>query len=544
MTSPSLRRPATLGREEVRRRLGGLSLEDLEDAVAARLLQRTAARRSDATAVEAAEADLEAWRQRLSVERRLNATDAAARLGVLVARFHRAVEAGPIRHVASMPWKWGTIWLYRGGDVDRLAGRLTVDAAERHVTTASRRSAAARRGAETRRRNAERAKAFRAAVAAVEPTPRSGPIEVVTYAAAMLAGFDRGGRRVGRFGHATAVEQLAGSFRFARFSQAEQEEMCQVWQANGVEAEALLMRSKVVEADLGCHPGSRSSRVSHLAGFVARRDIENLIATDPAFVERAREKERERQVLEEVEHLATKEAERVAHERTAAEADALLSVLGPGAGAHPVEVARFGLALMRACGRTSKLCSDTRKAMGSRSVVEQEIGPLAHRLTDPFQIAGHGASDIAEVWSDWEDRVLAALRELTPFGSGLEGYLRGSRLRLLSELGVVDLGNLGNLVRAGDVRAILAADPELAARWERGDEAARERARERAKVKAQRHAVRAVAKARHEEAWRGEWTRLVDVAAESVPKRLDPSTPAAVAAAWDHPPRWLLEARR
>lgn len=41
---------------------------------------------------------------------------------------------GQIDHIAVIPWKRGTIRLYRGGYVYRLAGSLTVDAAKRHAT--------------------------------------------------------------------------------------------------------------------------------------------------------------------------------------------------------------------------------------------------------------------------------------------------------------------------------------------------------------------------------------------------------------------------
>lgn len=81
------------GREKVRAALG-LAVWEVELAAETGLLHRLADRRFDARTVEAALADPESFRATLAAEHRLNATDAARRLGISREAARRSVRRG------------------------------------------------------------------------------------------------------------------------------------------------------------------------------------------------------------------------------------------------------------------------------------------------------------------------------------------------------------------------------------------------------------------------------------------------------------------
>jgi predicted DNA-binding protein (UPF0251 family) len=78
----------------------GLAIWEIELAIETGLLRRLPDRDFEATAVEAALADPEAFRGLLAAEHRLNAADAAGRLGISRQRFARVVKQAGLEPVA------------------------------------------------------------------------------------------------------------------------------------------------------------------------------------------------------------------------------------------------------------------------------------------------------------------------------------------------------------------------------------------------------------------------------------------------------------
>lgn len=75
--------------------------------------------------------------RKLDAEVELNATDAAARLGVPIGRFKKAVDATGLNPSSEGTWKWGTVRYYRTKDVDKLTKWLDAYAARPAVAKAS-----------------------------------------------------------------------------------------------------------------------------------------------------------------------------------------------------------------------------------------------------------------------------------------------------------------------------------------------------------------------------------------------------------------------
>ena len=119
----------------------------------------------------------------------LNATDAAARAGVTIVQFRRAVAAGAIISTHATPWKFGnSISWFRTGDVDALAAASwwAQDGAERIVAAVANRVAGARKAAATRKVKAE----SRLALAVTVPDQTNDPFAVIAWSVAVLDGLD------------------------------------------------------------------------------------------------------------------------------------------------------------------------------------------------------------------------------------------------------------------------------------------------------------------------------------------------------------------
>jgi hypothetical protein len=98
-------------------------------------------------------------------EHRLNATDAAGRLGISRQRFARVVKQAGLEPVAEEQVRKYrrllTVRYYRAADVDALQPYVGADIALREAATAVGRSDAAQKAARTRARNRERAREAR-----------------------------------------------------------------------------------------------------------------------------------------------------------------------------------------------------------------------------------------------------------------------------------------------------------------------------------------------------------------------------------------------
>ena len=529
------RKATPVGRETVRRRLGGLSIDEIEDAVAAGLLIRLADRRFDAESVEFAVAMGAQWRQSLHDERRLNATEAANRLGVPVARFRRAVEAGQIAAVGSMPWKWGTIRFYRGADVDALAGWLTVEAASRHVAAASKRSAAARKGAKTRRRNAAAAAAAREKLAKAEPGEGDSAVLVVRYVTAMLTGFGYQCKPLEAFALLAGVSELAGTFAAARFPASEQEAMRLTWRDQGIQAAGTLVKASDLNRSLGLVPGTLPGPLVHLGGWVSRPDAEAWVTRNPDAVERARREEQKRQMLESASQLAAAEARRIEQEAARLQAEAFLLTHEPGEDAHPAVRLQFAVMVATALDGTIKdlpVFSDPETMM---AVYEMRR-----------MLQGLDKDRRREVLARCQDQATATRSKLRILTS--PHRFRTRRIETLEARGLV---HYDYLVVPDEVAKILRDDPEMAARWTEEDAVEKRRVAKRNEQRAAMRAARAAkrnrrrtAKRDREARWRERWADLLEVPVDAVPVGIGNPTGGAIRSLKRNPPDWLTSHQR
>lgn len=529
------RKATPVGRETVRRRLGGLSIDEIEDAVASGLLIRLPDRRFDAESVEFAVAMGAQWRQSLHDERRLNATEAASRLGVPVERFRRAVKAGQISPVASMPWKWGTIWFYRGADVDALAGWLTVDAASRHVAAVSKRSAAARKGAATRRRNAAAAAAAREKLAKAEPGEGDSAVLVVRYVTAMLTGFGYRCQPLEAFTRLAGISELAHTFVAARIPAGEQEAMRLTWRDQGIQAAGALVKASDLNRSLGLAPGTLPGPLAHLGGWVSRHDVEMWIVQNPDAVERARRKEQERQMLESASQLAAAEARRIEQEATRLQAEAFLLTHEPGEGAHPAVRLQFAVMVATALD----------------GMIKDLSAPSGPETT----MAVHEMRRILQgLDKDRRREVLAHCRDLASDARSKMRILTSPhrfRARRIETLELRGLVHYDYLVVPDEVAEILRDDPEMAARWTEEDAVEKRRVAKRNEQRAAMRAARAAkrnhrrtAKRDREARWRERWAAILEVPVAAVPVGIGNPTEAAIRSLKRNPPDWLTSHQR
>jgi len=505
----------TVGREEVRRRLGGLSLEELEDAVTAGLLVRLADRRFDAESVAFAEACGEDWRRSLNDERRLNATDAARRLGIPVARFRNAVKAGQIEHVSTMPWKYGVIKFYRGADVDALVGWLTLDAADRHVSAVSKRSDAARKGVETRRRNADAAKAARAVILAAEPIDGDSSVMVAMYVAAMLIGFRYNRGAFGEFGKYSEVENLAKEFVTARFSEEEKLALWSAWQGRGLTARQQLVRAKNFNALMGLAPGTLPIALPHLGGWVSQSEAQRWVQQNPTKVEEAWARERERQFLNAANRVIEAERTKTQRESEILEARSFLATHVPDKDAHPTIRLRSAVAVVTALGGYVDEVAEERRVWIDATVPTEEMFRCLPK-------------DIRrEEMATWQTRALEAKRDLIVLKSPKSR--RAQRIEVLESYGLL---HYGNWVVQDEVDAILRDKPRIAAKWLAENAAEDQRIAKRNARRRNKKLLR-----------RQRWAEALQVPVDAVPNSVVNPTERAIKNAERHHPRWLIAAR-
>ncbi|WP_276972416.1 hypothetical protein [Ferrimicrobium acidiphilum] len=502
----------TVSSRDVRRRLGGLSLDALEDAVAAGLLIRLPDQRFDAESVAYAEACGEDWHKSLHDERRLNATDAAKRLGVPVARFRSAVKAGQIEPVASAPWKYGTIWFYRGADIDALAGWLTLDAAERHVSAVSRRPEAARKAAETRRRNAEVAKAARQAILDATPGDDAGPVVVAIYVTAMFTGlgFRRG--PLGDLSQIGQVKDLAQEFANARFSNTEKTNMYLDWRDRGLAARNEMVRARDLNYSMGLAPGT----LPHLYGWTTRPEAELWIKENPDKIEQAWAQARDRQLVEAANRVIEAERRRAHSELAILEARAFLAAHVPSDDAHPTVRLKFAVSVITALGGSVEGVAADREF--ERNEVTFQIQEMFRRL--PKQVRREEMALLQSLAQDAK-KSLAVLN--------CPRRYRAQRLDALASLGLL---HYGHWVVGSEVKVILKDQPELVAKWQQQDMA-----------EAQRVAARNARRQNKNPSRKERWAKALNISVDLVPDSLGNPTERAIRNIQKYPPRWLKAIR-
>ncbi|MHB1731929.1 MAG: hypothetical protein ACYCU8_00475 [Ferrimicrobium acidiphilum] len=505
-------RTETVSGREVRKRLGGLSLEELEDAVAARLLIRLPDQCFDAESVAYAEACGEDWHKSLRDERRLNATDAAKRLGVPVARFRSAIKAGQIEPVSSASWKYGTIWFYRGADIDALAGWLTLDAAERHVSAVSKRPEAARKAAETRRRNAEVAKAARQAISDAAPGDDAGPVVVAIYVTAMFTGlgFRRG--PLGDLSQIRQVKELAQEFANARFSNIEKTNMYLDWRDRGLEARNEMVRARDLNYSMGLAPGT----LPHLYGWTTRPEAELWVSQNPDKIEQAWERERDRQLVEAANRVIEAERNRAHNESAILETRAFLAAHVPSNDAHPTVRLKFAVSVITALGGSVEWVA---------ADCELERDEVAFQIQEMF-------SHLPKQIRRKEMVILQALAQdakkaLIVFDSPRR--YRSQRIEALEPLGLL---HYDHWVVRDEVKAILKDQPELVTKWQQQDMA-----------EAQRVAARNARRQNKKRVRREGWAKALNISVDLVPDSLGNPTERAIRNIQKYPPRWLKAIR-
>lgn len=265
---------APWGREKVRAALG-LAVWEVELAVETGLLRQLPDRRFEAAAVAAALADPETFRSRLAAERRLNATEAAKRLGISRQRFARVVQQAGIAPVATeVVDKYATVLTvryYRAADVEALRPSVAADVVLRAATTAVGRSAVARKAARTRARNRERARSARAELEAARAAAATSPVAVLRYGAALAAGRPKAPGFLRRFAADPAVARLAALVDNCRLRDEEHGRMAgEVLEQVRLAYQAMAGPGEI-RRRLGVEPQAFPGHAELIDGFVERR---------------------------------------------------------------------------------------------------------------------------------------------------------------------------------------------------------------------------------------------------------------------------------
>ncbi|MBP0459929.1 hypothetical protein [Streptomyces montanisoli] len=323
---------ARWGREKVRAALG-LAVWEIDLAVTAGLLERGADRRFDPDEVRRAAEDLDAFQARLAAEHRLNATQAARRLGISTAQFKRVVvQAGTVPVAEEQVRKYGkvlTVRYYRAADVDGLADHVAADQVLREAATAVGRPEAARKAAATRARNKARAEQARHELDAVRTRALRGPaVAVVRYAAALAVGLPRSPGFLRAFAGDAALDALAALIDECRLRPGQRSEMLDEVLPQARVAANALARPAQIEQRSGIRPAVFEGRVDMIAGCMARAELEEVLAAPPMWLTEARaaaaaaEAEaavrRERAAEEKAVLAAAEEATRLSDEAVAA----------------------------------------------------------------------------------------------------------------------------------------------------------------------------------------------------------------------------------
>ncbi|GGO81768.1 hypothetical protein [Nonomuraea cavernae] len=311
-----------LGRERVRELLG-LAVWEVELAVETGLLRRLPDRTFDPVSVNTAQADLELFWRLLAAERRCNATEAAARLGISAESFRRiAAVAGLVPLVTREIKKYGralTVGYYRAADVDALADHARADTELRAVARAVARSEAAKKAALTRRANLARATEARAEVEDTRPAPDADPIRVLLWTAAVMAaaGVWPGPLRLLRRLSDRRVDPLVLTLREARLPRAELEVMLAELAERSVELIGLLVPPAAGERELGVPVAMLPADLPRFGDHLLAPFLQEVVSSPPSWLLEARA-DRE---LEDAAHRQARRAiEEAYRRRTAAQA--------------------------------------------------------------------------------------------------------------------------------------------------------------------------------------------------------------------------------
>lgn len=303
------------GREKVRAALG-LAVWEVELAAETGLLHRLADRRFDARTVEAALADPESFRATLAAEHRLNATDAARRLGISRERFTRVVADAGLEPVAEeQVHKYRTVLTvryYRAADVDALQSYVGADIALREAVTAVGRSDAAKKAARTRAQNRQRAREARLELSASAPDRDARPVQVLRYAAGLAAGRPRPPSFLRRFTHDPEAARIAVLVAECRFRDSELADMLGEILERAQVAHSALAGPEEVRRRLGVDPQELTGRADTLEGCVERSALTAWEESPPQWL------------LAQRAALAAAEAEAAAYRARAREEERLL----------------------------------------------------------------------------------------------------------------------------------------------------------------------------------------------------------------------------
>lgn len=495
MDKPDL--PIAVPLKQVRSVLG-LSNDEVQLAVETGLLKARGRRHYDAGSVLAAAADREGLRARLAAEQRLNATEAAARLGVTTERFRRAVVANGLQPVKREYWRYGR-WIsyYRAADVDALAPWLVLDAAARHVAAAAKRPEAARKAAETRRRNAEEKRTAREELAELIPSASTLGPELVRFVTALLVAYRQGTGKLGCCRHDHQVVRLASIMAKARLSDEERSKLLCDWHGPALEAASWLTDASKLERGYSLHPGSLCNQLPCVSGMVSQTDFDTLLRNDPGYIEECRQKERARLILNQARKLAEAEERRVANEQRAMLAKAEIVASDPGPGSHPVDAADWALTGLSMLG-----FADHPLVSRMRNLAGQDFARrLRSRLDGRVRLSEKDFQD-----DELVKRMLDALDEAAKLLSPVWRIFRRDRRNArLAELRRRGLKTLGDLAVRSEIEAIVGADAALAEQWAEDSAASRHRAELKAQQKRDKRAAKQARRRERMQTLRKQW---------------------------------------
>ena len=520
---------AAMPLEQVRSVLG-LSNDEVQLAVEANLLKARGRRHYDAGSVLAAAADRKAWRARLGAEQRLNATEAAARLGVTTERFRRAVAANGVQPVKVEHWRYGLISYYRAADVDALAPWLVMDAAARHVAAVAKRPEAARKAAETRRRNAEEKRVAREQLAALMPSATTPSPELVRFVTALLVAYEQGAGKLRRYRHDYHVGRLAGIMAKARLSDQERSKLLCDWHGPALEAASWLTEASKLERGYGLHPGSLCNRLPCISGMVSQTDFDALLRDDLGYIEECRQKEQVRLMLDEARKLAKAEERRVTMERVAVQVRAEILANDPGPGSHPVDAADWALTGLSMLG-----FADHPLVSRMRNWAGQDFARrLRSRLDGHVRLSDQDFQD-----DELVKRMLDVLDDAAKRLSATRHLFRRKRYnKRLVELRRRGLKTLGELAVRPEIKAIVDADAALAERWAEEDAVDNRRAQLKAQEKRNKRAAKQARRRERMQTWRKQWAQALGIPIDQVPEKVVRPTADAIEAALGQRQSW------
>ncbi|WP_433472823.1 hypothetical protein ACQPZP_28615 [Spirillospora sp. CA-142024] len=281
-------RTVGVGREKVRAALG-LAVWEVELAAETGLLRRLPDRSFEAASVRAALDDPGGFRQGLAQERRCNATESAARLGISVQRFKRVAAATGLVPVAGEDVrKYGRVLrvvYYRAGDVDALADHVQADVELRAAAVAVSREQAAQKAAVTRKRNAELRREARTELESRKPADAEG-IEKLRWAVALMRTAGRFPAPLRRLAHVedAPTGQLAHLMRQARLREDELAAMLEDVLPRAARATEGLADPDQVSAMLGVSAWLVSQHVPHFGGHVPVPALRELAGAPPPWL--------------------------------------------------------------------------------------------------------------------------------------------------------------------------------------------------------------------------------------------------------------------